>query len=40
MKRDVFEEWGIADGLYINGKNIRTESPPSTDDLRKKLERN
>ncbi|MHA1297218.1 MAG: hypothetical protein ACTSPH_11505, partial [Promethearchaeota archaeon] len=36
MKRDVFEEWGIVDGLYINEKNIRTGLPPSTDDLRKK----
>ena len=26
---EVFEEWGISDGLYIDGKEVRTGPPPS-----------
>lgn len=26
---DVFEEWGIMDALYINGKKVNTGPPPS-----------
>ncbi len=27
--RDTFLEWGIADGLFIDGKEVRTGPPPS-----------
>ena len=27
--RDVFLEWGISDGLFIDGKSVRTGPPPS-----------
>jgi hypothetical protein len=29
MNREVFQEWGISDGLYIDGKEVRTGPPPS-----------
>ncbi len=32
--RAVFEEWGISDGLYIDGREVRTGPPPSYDRLR------
>ena len=33
--RDVFLEWGIADGLFINDKQVRTGPPPSYKKIRK-----
>jgi hypothetical protein len=27
--RDTFLEWGICDGLFIDGKQVRTGPPPS-----------
>jgi GNAT superfamily N-acetyltransferase len=35
--RDTFLEWGISDGLYINGKEVRTGPPPSYESIRKKI---
>ena len=32
--RKVFLEWGIADALYINGKEVRTGPPPSYERIR------
>jgi len=29
FNRDTFLEWGIADGLFIDGKEVRTGPPPS-----------
>jgi len=29
LDREVFEEWGISDGLFIDGKEVRTGPPPS-----------
>jgi GNAT superfamily N-acetyltransferase len=37
--RDVFLEWGMADGLFIDGKRIRTGPPPSYEKIRKKIAR-
>ena len=37
--RDTFMEWGIADGLYIDGKQVRTGPPPSYERIRKLIER-
>jgi len=32
-----FEEWGITDAIYIDGKKVRTGPPPSREKLRKIL---
>jgi len=37
LDRDVFLDWGIADGLFIDGKSVRTGPPPSYDKIRKKI---
>ena len=34
---EVFREWGISDGLFIDGKEISTGPPPSYDKIRKKI---
>jgi len=33
--KSTFNEWGIADSLYIDGKKVRTGPPPSKNKLRK-----
>ena len=35
--RDTYAEWGISDGLYIDGKEIRTGPPPSYKKIKKKI---
>jgi len=35
--RSVFLEWGIADGLFIDGKPVRTGPPPSYKKIRNKI---
>ena len=35
--RQVFEEWGITDSLFINKKNVNTGPPPSYEKIRKKI---
>ncbi|MBN1337815.1 MAG: hypothetical protein JXA03_00750 [Bacteroidales bacterium] len=35
----IVEEWGITDGLFINGKGIRTGPPPSYQKLKRKIGR-
>jgi len=35
----AFGEWGIADGLFTDGKPVRTGPPPSYDKIRKKIAR-
>jgi len=37
IDRDVFLEWGIADGLFIDNKKIRTGPPPSYEKIKKKI---
>jgi GNAT superfamily N-acetyltransferase len=32
--RDVFQEWGISDALYVDGKPVRTGPPPSYEKIR------
>lgn len=34
---DVFAEWGIRDGLFINGKEVRTGPPPSYNKIKSKI---
>ena len=35
--REVFLEWGIADGLFIDDKQVRTGPPPSYEKIKKLL---
>ena len=35
----VFAEWGIADGLYIDGRSVRTGPPPSFETIRRLMAR-
>ena len=37
--RETFSEWGIADGLFIDGKQVRTGPPPSYKKIKKKIEK-
>ena len=37
--RAAYLEWGIADGLFIDGKPVRTGPPPSYDKIRRKIAR-
>jgi GNAT superfamily N-acetyltransferase len=39
LQPGVFEEWGIADGLFIDGKAVRTGPPPSYENLRRLMEK-
>ncbi len=35
--REIFLEWGIFSGLFIDGNEIRTGPPPSYEDIKKKI---
>jgi GNAT superfamily N-acetyltransferase len=37
IDRTIFLDWGIADGLFIDGKQMRTGPPPSYDKIKKKI---
>ncbi len=37
--RNTFLEWGIADGLFIDGRRIRTGPPPSYKKIKRKIAR-
>ncbi|PKN74054.1 MAG: hypothetical protein CVU50_00320 [Candidatus Cloacimonetes bacterium HGW-Cloacimonetes-3] len=37
--RDVQAEWGIGEGLFINGKEVRSAPPLAYDELKRKVER-
>lgn len=37
--KDVFDEWGIVDALFIDGKQVRTGPPPSYEKIRKKIQK-
>jgi GNAT superfamily N-acetyltransferase len=39
MNREIFYEWGIVDGLYIDGREVRTGPPPSYMKIKKKIEK-
>jgi hypothetical protein len=38
-ERDVFLEWGMADALFIDGKEVRNGPPPKYEKIRKKIAR-
>jgi GNAT superfamily N-acetyltransferase len=35
LDRDAYREWGISDGIYLDGKNIRTGPPLSYDKIKR-----
>ena len=35
----VFDEWGISDGLYIDGREVRTGPPPSYEKIKGLIEK-
>jgi hypothetical protein len=37
--RQVLQEWGVSDALYIDDKQVRTGPPPSYDKIKKKIAR-
>ena len=37
FNRSVFLEWGIADALFIDGKEIENGPPPSYEDIKNKI---
>ncbi len=39
QSRDTFLEWGISDGIYIDGKELRTGPPPGYEKIKKLLTR-
>lgn len=39
INREIVNEWGITDGLFIDGKEVRTGPPPSYEKIRKKISR-
>jgi hypothetical protein len=39
VDREVLDEWGITDGLFIDGREIRMGPPPPYDKIRKKIEK-
>jgi len=39
MDRRIVEEWGISDGIFIDGKELRTGPPPKYEKVRRKIEK-
>jgi hypothetical protein len=39
IHRETFNEWGIMDGLFIDGKEVNTGPPPSFKKIKKKIEK-
>ncbi|MCP4137402.1 MAG: GNAT family N-acetyltransferase [bacterium] len=39
LNRETFLEWGIVDGLFIDGKTVRTGPPPTYETIKKKVEK-
>jgi GNAT superfamily N-acetyltransferase len=39
LDREVFEEWGFIDGLFIDGKEVRTGPPPSFETIHGLIEK-
>jgi GNAT superfamily N-acetyltransferase len=37
FNRQTYQEWGIADGLYVNDKQMRTGPPPSYEKIKKAI---
>jgi hypothetical protein len=39
LNKDIFKEWGQSDGLFIDGKEVRTGPPPSYLKIKRKIEK-
>ena len=39
LERGVFDEWGIVDGLFIDGREVRTGPPPSYETVKALIEK-
>jgi GNAT superfamily N-acetyltransferase len=39
MDRNIFNEWGISDAVYIDGKHMWTGPPPPYEKIKKKIEK-
>lgn len=39
LDRSVVEDWGISDGIFIDGKELRTGPPPKYDKVYRKIEK-
>lgn len=39
VDRKIVEEWGITDGIFIDGKELRTGPPPPYEKVRRKIEK-
>ena len=39
LNKATFDEWGIADSIYVDGKKVRMGPPPSKEKLRKIIEK-
>lgn len=39
LDRRIVEEWGITDGIYIDGKEVRTGPPPKYEKVYRKIEK-
>jgi GNAT superfamily N-acetyltransferase len=37
--REVFNDWGISDALFIDGKEVRTGTPPSYEKIRRMIDK-
>ena len=37
FNKEVFDEWGISDSLFINRKKVNTGPPPSYKKIKKKI---
>jgi len=37
LNKEVFEEWGISDSLFINGEKVNTDPPPSYKKIKRKI---
>jgi GNAT superfamily N-acetyltransferase len=39
LDKETVKEWGINDGLFIDGREVRTGPPPSFEKIRRKIEK-
>ncbi len=39
INREIVDEWGIVDGLFIDGREVRTGPPPSYKQIKRKVEK-
>jgi hypothetical protein len=37
FEKDTIEEWGVVDGVYIDGENIQKGAPPSYEEIKEAI---